>query len=186
MTKAIAAIDSERRNAMKDPFIHRYGVAVWGDSTARFHSASRLTTCRARQTAQRGRARRFPGLLLPGARILAFLAFALYESALTSTPSSAAGGWRIAAQKSVSGEFAVTAISATVHHPRSLAVRLHGNVDTGEAVVACPRGFSVSSNARSYSHAGTFRLPMARNADSCDITASVGGSGLVRVQILRK
>lgn len=97
-----------------------------------------------------------------------------------------ASSWHVVAKKSVSGEFAVTAVSATVNHPRALAVRLIGNVSSGEGIVACSKGFSVSSNSRSYSHAGLFRLPMMRGADSCEVTASVGGSGKVSVQILRQ
>jgi hypothetical protein len=45
-------------------------------------------------------------------------------------------------------------------------------------------GTSVSAWSRSYTHAGTFRLPMIRAADSCMVVAAVGGSGRVTVQML--
>jgi hypothetical protein len=100
--------------------------------------------------------------------------------------ADASGGWKVIAHKSVSGEFAVTAVNASANHPRGLEVRLIGHVQSGNAVVACSKGYSVSSNSREYSHSGTFGLPMTRGADSCDITASVGGSGKVTVQILKR
>jgi hypothetical protein len=97
----------------------------------------------------------------------------------------AATRWHVVKRASVSGEFATTAINATIQHPKAIGVRLLGNVQSGLAVVACSKGFSVSSNSRQYSHAGTFSLPITRGADSCDVTASVGGSGRLTVQILR-
>jgi hypothetical protein len=96
----------------------------------------------------------------------------------------ASSGWKVLAHKSASGQFAVTAVSATSSHPHSLAVQFSGHVQTGEGIVACSKGFSVSSNSRSFNHAGLFRLPMTKGADSCNITASVGGSGTVTVRIL--
>ena len=103
-----------------------------------------------------------------------------------ATGVSASSGWRILKSKSVSGQFAVTAISATARHPTAIAMRLIGHVNSGVAVAACSRGFSVSSNSRSVAHAGTFRVRIMRHAGSCDVTASVGGSGRVTVQILKR
>lgn len=100
--------------------------------------------------------------------------------------AQASNGWRVVKHASASGQFATTATSATIHHPKALAVRLIGNVQSGFGVVACSKGFSISSNSRSFSHAGLHRLPMTKGADSCDVTASVGGSGKVTVQILKR
>jgi hypothetical protein len=114
-------------------------------------------------------------------------AIALSVVAVVGASSAfAGGGWKVVKRKSVGGQFAVTAVSATVRHPSAVGVRLLGRVDSGTAVVACSKGFSVSSNSRSYRRAGTYKLPMMRNPDRCDITASVGGSGRVTVQILKK
>ncbi len=108
--------------------------------------------------------------------------------ALLAVPAvaSAASGWRVVASKSVSGSFAVTAVSATVNHPKAIGIRFVGHVSSGSAVIACSKGFSVSANSRDFSHAGTFALPMTRGADSCNLTGSVGGSGRVTVQLLRR
>jgi len=97
--------------------------------------------------------------------------------------SADTGGWRIVKSGSASGDFAAKSIRATVSHPRALAVRLFGNVYTGQQVVSCSKGRRVASWHISYSHAGTFALPMTRGASSCDVVASVGGSGRVTVQI---
>jgi hypothetical protein len=106
---------------------------------------------------------------------------------VATTAGGTTATWRVVKSKSVSGQFAVTAVSATIKKPkrRGIAVRLIGRVSSGNGVIACSRNFSVSSNSRTYSKAGTFTLPVMVRADSCQVTASVGGSGKVTVQILR-
>jgi hypothetical protein len=104
--------------------------------------------------------------------------------ALVCVGAAHAAGWRVVKSGSSSGQFAIKSISATVSRPLALAVRLRGRVDTGTAIVSCSKDFGVGSWSRSYSHSGTFRLPQTRAADSCDVVASVGGSGRVVVQIL--
>ncbi|MGH2441711.1 MAG: hypothetical protein ACRDFX_00925 [Chloroflexota bacterium] len=99
---------------------------------------------------------------------------------------TASRSWHVVKRSSASGQFAVTAINATITRPHAIGVKFIGHVQTGDAVVACSKGFSISSNSRTYSHAGFHRLPMTRGADSCDVTASVGGSGKVTVQILKQ
>jgi hypothetical protein len=102
---------------------------------------------------------------------------------LSGTASAALPG-KVVAKKSVSGTFAVTAISASVKKPKGLWIRFVGKVTTGQAVVACSRGFSISSNPYSYKKAGLYRLPIKPSrADSCDVIGSVGGSGRVTVEI---
>lgn len=95
-------------------------------------------------------------------------------------------GWRVVKSRSVSGQFAATAVSATIKRPNGIAVRLKGGVSSGNAAIACSRGFSISSKSRSYSRAGFFVLPLMRKAESCEVVASVGGSGRVTVQILKR
>jgi hypothetical protein len=116
------------------------------------------------------------------------LTLALAVASASVPVASGVTGWRIVKQGSTSGQFAVTAISGTVSkpNPRGIAIRLKGNVTSGMGVVACVKGFSVASWSRSYSRAGLYVLPMTARADSCDITASVGGAGRVVVQILKR
>lgn len=98
--------------------------------------------------------------------------------------ASAALPGKIVAHKSVSGAFAVTAVHATVAKPKGLWVRFVGKVTTGTAVVACSRGSSISSNPYSYQRAGVYRLPVKpAGADSCEVIASIGGSGQVTVEV---
>jgi hypothetical protein len=102
---------------------------------------------------------------------------------LTSTAAAALPG-KVVARKSVSGQFAVTAIHASVKKPSGLWIRFVGKVSTGEAVVACTRGLSISSNGKSFRKAGLYRLPIKPlRADSCDIIGSVGGSGRISLEI---
>jgi hypothetical protein len=112
------------------------------------------------------------------------LVSALAIALVLGTTSATASGWRVVRSGSSTGDFAVKSISATVAHPHALAVRMIGRVDSGMGVVSCSKGLGVASWSRSYSSAGTFRLPMTPGAGSCDVVASIGGSGRVTVQIL--
>jgi hypothetical protein len=117
------------------------------------------------------------------ATILFFiLALALPAAALSSSSSTAS--WRIVKSKSASGQFAATAISATIRHPRGIAVRFAGGDASGTTSWACTKGFSVSSWARSYGR-GLHILGHVVGKNSCDVVASVAGSGRVTVQILK-
>ena len=118
---------------------------------------------------------------------LTFVAM-LVAASCCALSAFAATSWRVVKSSSVSGQFAVSSINATVVRPKpnGMAVRLTGAVASGNAVVSCSRGFNIASWGKSYSHAGTYVLPQLRNADSCDVIASVGGSGRVRVQILKR
>jgi hypothetical protein len=86
--------------------------------------------------------------------------------------------WHFVKSKGISGEFAVTSFSANVRHPLVMKIRLQGAIDSGDVVVSCSRGFSISSYSRSYSGAGTHMLPVRpRRAGSCDVIVSIGVSG---------
>lgn len=115
-------------------------------------------------------------------RLIAAFVAALTVLAIAAA-TAFASGWHVVKSKSASGDFAVTAVAATIKHPHKIAVRFRGG--DGTAVWACDKGFSVSSYSRDY-HAGLHQLPHVKGKDSCDITASVGGYGHVRVQILKK
>ena len=103
---------------------------------------------------------------------------------VAASATAAATGWRVVKSGSSSGDFAVKAISASVNHPKAMEVRLLGRVTSGNGTVACSKNFGIASWSRTYTRAGTYRLPQTRNADNCQIVASVGGSGRVTVQIL--
>jgi hypothetical protein len=98
-----------------------------------------------------------------------------------ASPSLGGPSWKAIESKTATGQFAVTAIHAAVKYPKALGHRLIGNVSSGVGIAACSKGSSVTSNSRSARRAGTFRLPK-----TCDITASVGGSGRVTAQILER
>jgi hypothetical protein len=115
-------------------------------------------------------------ITLPAAAFAVVLAVGVAYAALPG---------RVVASKSASGQFAVTATSATVKKPKKIWVNLIGKgVENGLGVIACTRDFSVSSNSKDMTAAGLYRLPIQPvGADSCHVTASVGGSGRVTVQI---
>src|SRR4051794_27595575 len=108
------------------------------------------------------------------------VALAIVGSAFSGPAST----WRVVKTKTATGQFAVTATSATIRHPRGLAVRFRGAGVQGQVVWACSKGFSVASWTRSYGQ-GLHVLGHVRAKDSCDVTASVSGQGRITVQILK-
>jgi hypothetical protein len=102
-------------------------------------------------------------------------------AALAVTAAALASSWHVAASKSASGDFAATAVSATVNHPNRIAVRFAGS---GFAAWACSKGYSVSSYSRNFGSG--FHELRHISGNSCQVTASVAGSRRVRVQILKR
>ena len=105
-------------------------------------------------------------------------AFALTTTA-SASPLKVIGGGKS------SGDFAVAAASG---HKRTSAVYLrgYGRGLSGFAVVACSKGFSIGSKSTTLSSMASGRLYKLRTpfAGDCDVTASLSGSGAIRLQIL--
>jgi hypothetical protein len=100
-----------------------------------------------------------------------------------SVAAAALPGHRVAS-KTASGQFAVTAVHATVKHPHAVYLRLVGGISSGLMVIACSRGISISSNSYKHNRAGLYRVPVRpARADSCQLVASGGGSGRIMVEL---
>jgi hypothetical protein len=101
-----------------------------------------------------------------------------------SVAAAALPGHRIAS-KTASGQFAVTAVHATVKHPHAVYLRLGGRISSGMIVIACSRGYAtISSNSYNHNRAGLYRVPIRpARADSCQLIASGGGSGRITVEL---
>jgi hypothetical protein len=87
---------------------------------------------------------------------------------------------------SSSGDFAVTAASGSKKRAKALYIRGYGRGLSGTAVVACSRGFSIGSKSKSFKAMRSgrlYRIPLPFAGD-CDVTASLSGSGRIRLQIL--
>jgi hypothetical protein len=85
-----------------------------------------------------------------------------------------------------SGQFAVTAASGSKSNAHVVYIRGYGRGLSGHGVVACARGFSVGSKSKSYSRMTPgvlYKVPLPMLGD-CDVTASLSGSGTIRLQIL--
>jgi hypothetical protein len=97
--------------------------------------------------------------------------------------SAALPGHRVAS-KTASGQFAVTAVHATVKHPHAVYLRLVGRISSGTIVIACSRGFAISSNSYNRNRPGLYRVPIRpARANSCQLVASAGGSGRITVEL---
>jgi len=114
--------------------------------------------------------------------LLALLGAAIFAA------SAQASSWHVIGRASSSGDFASAAANGTARHPHALAVRIKGGGVSGFAAVACSKGIaSIGSKSTNYKGAGIHRLRMPfSNASSCDVTASVGGSGHISIQILKR
>ncbi len=115
---------------------------------------------------------------------LAVLAFA--GLAFASAADAEASTLRVIGKGSSSGDFAVTAASGSKKKAKVLYIRGYGRKLSGHAVVACSRGFSIGSKSKSYRamRSGTlYRIPLPFAGD-CEVTASLSGSGRIRLQIL--
>ena len=111
---------------------------------------------------------------------LAFLLAAVFAG----IASASLPGHRVAS-KSASGQFAVTAVNATVKHPHAVYLRLVGRISSGTVVIACSRGTAtISSNSYTHNRAGLYKVPIRpARADSCQLVASGGGSGRITVEL---
>jgi hypothetical protein len=85
------------------------------------------------------------------------------------------------------GEFAVTSATGSKDNANAIYIRGYGRDLSGFAVVACSRGVasigSRSTTLRRMVAGRLYRLKLPFSGD-CQVTASLSGSGRIRVQIL--
>jgi hypothetical protein len=107
--------------------------------------------------------------------------------AATAIASANATGLRVIGSARSSGDFAVAAASGSKNHARVIYLRGYGRGLTGMGVVACSKGIaSIGSKSTQFSHLSSghlYRLRMPFRGD-CQVTASLSGSGRIRLQIL--
>lgn len=104
--------------------------------------------------------------------------------ALPASASSSASTWRVVNSTGVSGQSATTKTSATILYPRGIAVRFVGTGVRGTARWSCRKGLRISSWSRSWG-GGLHVLRHVSGKTSCHVVASIGGSGRIKVQILK-
>jgi hypothetical protein len=116
---------------------------------------------------------------VPLLAVVAALAVALPATAATTS-------LRVIGSARSSGDFAVAAANGSRKNAKAVYVRGYGRSLSGFAAVACSKGFSVGSKSTTLSRMSSgelykLRLPFAGD---CDVTASLSGSGSIRLQIL--
>jgi hypothetical protein len=106
---------------------------------------------------------------------------------IVGTATAATAGLRVVGSSRSSGEFAVTAASGSKSNAHALYVRGYGRGLSGFGAVACSRGIasigSTSTTLNRMSSGRLYRLRMPFRGD-CQVTASLSGSGSIRLQIL--
>jgi hypothetical protein len=120
-------------------------------------------------------------------RAVALLAVAIAAVTITATATAAASSLRVIGGGRSSGDFAVTAASGHKSNAHVVYLRGYGRGLSGTGVVACSRGIaSIGSKSTTLSRMSSGRLYRLRMpfAGDCDVTASVGGNGSIRLQIL--
>ena len=117
--------------------------------------------------------------LLVGATIVAV--------AISAIASADAAGLKVIGSARSSGEFAVAAANGNKNHAHSLWLRGYGRGLSGMGVVACSKGFtsigSKTTQLNSMRSGKLYRLRMPFKGD-CQVTASLSGSGRIKLQIL--
>jgi hypothetical protein len=107
--------------------------------------------------------------------------------AVSAIASANAAGLRVIGSARSSGDFAVAAANGEKKHARVIYLRGYGRGLSGMGVVACSKGIaSIGSKSTQLSHMRSgrlYRLPMPFRGD-CQVTASLSGSGRIRLQIL--
>lgn len=107
--------------------------------------------------------------------------------AVSTVAAANAAGLRVIGSARSSGEFAVTAASGSKNHARVIYLRGYGHGLSGMGVVACSKGIaSIGSKSTNLSHMRSGRLYKLRMPfrGDCQVTASLSGSGRIRLQIL--
>lgn len=115
------------------------------------------------------------------------IAAAITAVAVSGIGSASAAGLRVIGSSRSSGEFAVTAASGSKNHARVIYLRGYGHGLSGMGVVACSKGIaSIGSKSTDLSHMRSGRLYKLRMPfrGDCQVTASLSGSGHIRLQIL--
>ena len=104
--------------------------------------------------------------------------------ALPATAATASLGMIGSARSS--GDFAVAAANGSKKNAKEVYVRGYGRGLSGFAVVACSKGFSIGSKSATLKSMASGRLYKLRLpfAGDCTVTASLSGSGSIRLQIL--
>ena len=104
------------------------------------------------------------------------------------TATSAAPMFRVLKTSRSSGEFAVTALNASKDNANAVYVRGYGRDLSGLGVVACSKGLtsigSRSTDLSSMSSGRLYRLRLPFRGGDCQITASLSGSGSIKLQVL--
>ena len=117
-------------------------------------------------------------------RGLAALVFCLVLAA----SATAGPALRVLKTARSSGDFAVTSLSASKDRTQALYIRGYGRGLSGFAVVACSKGFSSigsrSTQLNSMSSGRLYRLRLPFRGGDCDVTASLSGSGSIKLQVL--
>ena len=112
---------------------------------------------------------------------------AVLVAAIAAGSASAASAFRVLGSGRSAGDFAVTAVSGRKANAHALYLRGYGRGLSGFAVVACSSGIaSIGSRSTTFSNMVSGRLYRLKLpfAGDCTVTASLSGSGSIRLQIL--
>lgn len=121
-------------------------------------------------------------------KVRTLLVTAVIAGVAVSTVAAAnAAALRVIGSARSSGEFAVAAANGSKNQAHVIYLRGYGHDLSGMGVVACSKGFtSIGSKSTDLSHMRSGRLYKLRMPfrGDCQVTASLSGSGHIRLQIL--
>jgi hypothetical protein len=115
------------------------------------------------------------------------LLVALMALASAAVAEGATSSLRVLRQGRATGQFAIVSASGSKAHARAMYLRAYGHGLSGFVVTACSRGLSVGSRSQTLSSMVSgrlYKLRLPNAGGDCDVTASLSGSGSIRLQVL--
>lgn len=118
-------------------------------------------------------------------KYIAVLALVVWAFAGAEMAVAAPGSLRVVGSSQSSGASAITSADA-ITKSHAIYVRAYGRTLSAYVVTSCTRGLSVGTNSQKFKlRSGVLQqLKLPNGGGDCDVTASLSGSGSIRLQIL--
>lgn len=120
-------------------------------------------------------------------KYIAVLALVVWACAGANIAAAAPGSLRVVGASQSSGASAITSADA-IMKSHAIYVRAYGRMLSAYVVTSCTHGFSIGTNNQKFSlRSGVLQqLKLPNGGGDCDVTASLSGSGSIRLQILAR
>ena len=117
-------------------------------------------------------------------KVIAVLALVAWAFVGAKVVVAAPGSLHVVGSSTSSGAYAITSTDA-ITKSHAIYVRAYGRTLSAYVVTSCTHGLSVGTNSQKFKlRSGVLQQLKLPNGGGCDVTASLSGSGSIRLQIL--